>query len=299
MDKPFLLGSDGRFGASLVDRFDLPGADFSEPETGYRLTSEALRQNPKLPLVVSVAAQFQVQVHERVFEMAQDQGAQPTIININSVQDQVPKELEYRLTDIPEGITLVGLHPHHGHTLTGKADVPKNWLLTYAKSWDRNQQRETKTVKRVRARLNAFFDKNDVTDIKVVDLDAAAKELAHFRNGADLHDTLTAYSQALVHMIRLLVNDDNIFFEQFVELQVSPSLSQAIVNQNPYAREGVYRRLKTRLPHPDDPSFIPTLRSLALELSQEYRSRFKDIPSEILDAAETPKFNELIAKISQ
>lgn len=301
-----LLGSDGRLGQAFMDRFSeygLQGVAFDDPALGKNKVRETLKQNPNTIFVVAVSAQYQVAVHETIFSeirSAQEAGETPqlTIINLNSVQDQVTKTLEYRMNDIPENTTLVGLHPHHGHPMTTNPDLDKKWVLTYSKRADRIQEKERAATRLLKIKLKGFFTKAGINDFELFNFDEAAKNLPQFRNGADLHDTLTAYSQALVHMLRILVDNDEIFFEEFVQLQVGRDLSEAIVNQNPYAREGIFEKIIERIPPKTDPEFITKLKLIALDFVQEYESRYSDIPQNIRDAAKTPKFEELKQRLA-
>ncbi len=300
MDKENIcvIGSDGNFGRALSQRFNLEGIPFSDEEKGYQMVASFLEKNPKGILVIAVAADFQVSVHKRIFDVIKGmQNSSVTIVNINSVQDQVPMELDHRGKVIPKGTNLVGVHPHHCHSIMENEEMSKKWLLAYVKNQERDK--ETARTRLFSRKLNAFFKEQGISDIELFNFDVAASKLPTFRNGAELHDKLTAYSQALVHMLRILVDDDKLFFESFVKLSVGKELSEAIVHQNPYAYKGIFEILKSKCPSKEDPDFIEKLKTLTLKIIDEYEKRFESVPQEIIEAAKTPKFEELILKLKE
>jgi dihydroorotase-like cyclic amidohydrolase len=190
-----LLGSDGKLGNSFMKRFSslgLKGIDYSDAHAAQHEVEAEIEAHKRLTFLVAVSAEYQVQVHQTLFkaiENARNASQNSTwIVNPNSVQDQVPKELEYRMNDIPENTTLFGLHPHHGHTLMNDGVVDKNWLVTYAKRFDRDQPKEEKATDIFKTWIKRKFREGAIADIALFDLNEAARPLPQFRNGAELHD---------------------------------------------------------------------------------------------------------------
>lgn len=296
-NKIIVLGSDGKYGKHTLQRFtNLQGISFKDPQVAISEVKEILQNNNNAILAVMVAAQFQVDVIKKIIALIGTiDGASPTIVSINSVQGEVPEQLNNEDIKIPKGTTLVMTHPHFVHSdVVDTKKQGKKFHFTFAETGGIEDPIEQETIhKLVRKRLERWIRENtEENEIKFFDFIEAAEKLGDFKNGAELHDTLASIGQALPHMLRRLINDEDLFNQHFVSIAVSADLSESIVEQNPVARE-VYAELQKDLLDKNTQDFIPELIKRAITLIEEYNTKFKGVSFEIVNAMKTPKFEEL------
>ncbi len=223
-----IVGANGKYGTALGEYWktdDVNRIDCNNVKDGQRL-NEVLREiRSSLGKIYVIAIDVQSHTSEiglQIYNEVLQKGG--VAVCINSVQKKENLELE-KLANQHESGGILCVHPNYGINNLND-NVPGTNLVTgvYGEKADFiNRFLETVTPKDSRG-----FSWVDLRNYSV-------QENEEEITGGALHDYALLYTQALVHMVRL-VAQKNDFNEIFPEIRASMKLSQGIIEGNPRAQ---------------------------------------------------------------